>query len=148
VGEKEKMYSEFLEVSKQTGVPVKKVLDVFWYLSRDEVVENNELVKRVGVSRNALNQVKKALSAYLIPSSRETSIKKGMIERVGGLYDTDYVVEESLLSILMKRDAYRQSVELLSSYKADRPSPRRDYDQFTATLPLRQRQKELLCLIF
>lgn len=64
MGEKKKMYSEFLEISKQTGVPIKKVLDIFWYLSRVESIENNELVRRVGVSRNALNQVKKSIRLF------------------------------------------------------------------------------------
>ena len=59
MGKKEKMYSDFLRVSKQTGVPVKKVLDVFWYLLKGKATGNNELVRGVGVSRNALNQVKK-----------------------------------------------------------------------------------------
>src|SRR5581483_1139770 len=114
MGEKERMYSDFLEVSKQTGVPVKKILDVFWYLSKGEAVGNNELVRRVGVSRNALNQVKKALSVYLNPTRNDTSLREEMLEKVRVLYDNNYLVEERLLATLIEDDIYKQSVELLS----------------------------------
>lgn len=144
MGEKEKMYSEFLEVSKQTGVSVKKVLDVFWYLSRGEAIENNELVQKVGVSRNALNQVKKALSVYLNPSTRETSLRQGVAGRLGELYGDTYLVEESLLKTLVESDLYRQSVELLSRYRDKRPSPKRNYDQFTATVETTAKRAALL----
>ena len=144
MGEKGKMYSEFLEVSRRTGVPVKKVLDVFWHLSRGGVIENNELVQRVGVSRNALNQVKKALSVYLNPSSKETSLRKDAVERVDRLYSANYMVEENLLSTLVDRDVYKQSVELLSRYKDRRPAPRRNYDQFTATIETTAKRTALL----
>lgn len=144
MGEKEKMYSKFLEVSKQTGVPVKKVLDVFWYLSRGETIENNELVQRVGVSKNALNQIKKALSVYLNPSSKETSLRMGITEKVSRLYNSNYLVEESLLSTLTEEDVYKQSVELLSRYKDRRPTPKRIYDQFTATVETTAKRAVLL----
>jgi hypothetical protein len=143
--EKEKIYSEFLAVSKQTGVPVKKVLDVFWHLSRGRrTIGNNELVQRVGVSRNALNQVKKALSVYLSPSGNETSLRDGEFERVGMLYNSNYLVEESLLATLTKSDVYHQSVELLSRYRYIRPAPNRNYDQFTATVETTAQRTALL----
>lgn len=144
MGEKEKMYSEFLEVSRQTGVPVKKVLDVFWYLSRGEAVENNELLQKVGVSRNALNQVKKTLSVYLNPSARETSLRQGVTRRMEGLYNNNYLVEESLLRTLVESNVYRQSVDLLSRYKDKRPSPKRNYDQFTATIETTAKRAALI----
>ena len=68
--EKEKMYSEFLEVSKQTGVPVRKVLDVFWHLSRGEAIGNNELVQKWSIQKRPKSS-KKALSVYLNPSTRK-----------------------------------------------------------------------------
>lgn len=141
---KEKMYSDFLEVSKQTGVPVKKILDAFWHLSSGESIENNELVRKVGVSRNALNKVKKALSAYLNPPSRETSLRKDMTERVSGLYDSNFLVEEDLLATLITSKVYKQSVILLSRYKDRRPAPKRSFDQFTATIETTAKRTTLL----
>lgn len=144
MGEKEKMYSEFLEVSKQTGVPVKKVLDIFWYLSRGKAIGNNELVQKVGVSRNALNQVKKALSVYLNPSTKETSLKQGVAGRLGEFYEDPYLVEESLLKTLVESNLYKQSVDLLSRYRDKRLSPERNYDQFTATVETTAKRAALL----
>ena len=138
------MYSELLVVSKQTGVPVKKVLDVFWYLSRGEDIENNELVQRVGVSRNVLNQIKKSLSAYLTPSSKMTSLRANAIEKVGSLYSSNYLTEEDLLTTLTKGEVYDQSVKLLSGLKDRSPVPNRSYDQFTATVETTARRAVLL----
>ena len=144
MGEKEKMYSDFLEVSKQTRVPVKKVLDVFCYLSTGESINNNQLVRRVGVSRNALNQVKKALSVYLNPSSKETSLREGVREKLSTIYGNSYLTEESLLTTLTESDVYKQSIELLSRFKDRRPVPKRDYDQFTATVETSAKRAALL----
>lgn len=141
--EKGKIYSKFLEVSKQTGVPVKKLLDMFWYLSIGRSINNNELVRKIGVSKNALNQIKKSLSVYLNPSSKETSLKLKTAEKVGELYDNDYLTEENLLAILVNSDIYKQSIELLSRFKDKRPTSKRNYDQFTATVETSARRVAL-----
>ncbi len=138
------MYSEFLEVSKQTGVPVKKVLDVFWYLSSGNAIDNNELVQLVGVSRNALNQVKKALSIYLNPSSQETSLRDGVSEKLRTMYNGGYLVEENLLVTLTENDIYKQSIGLLSRFKDRRPASKKNYDQFTATVETSAKRAALL----
>ncbi len=144
MGEKGKMYSQFLEVSKQTGVPVKKVLDVFWYLTSGKAIDNNELVRMVGVSRNALNQVKKALSIYLNPPSKETSLRIDMTEEMSRLYNSNYLTEENLLATLIESAIYKQSTALLSRFKDRRPVPNRNYDQFTATVETSAKRAALL----
>ncbi len=142
-----KMYSDFLEVSKQTGVPVKKVLDVFWHLSKGKAIGNNELVRLVGVSRNALNQVKKALSAYLNPTRNDTSLREEVLGKMCVLYDNNYLVEERLLATLTEDDIYKWSVELLSHYRDKRPAPKRSYDQFTATVETTAKRVALLAFL-
>lgn len=142
-----KMYSDFLEVSKQTGVPVKKVLDVFWHLSKGKAIGNNELVRLVGVSRNALNQVKKALSAYLNPTRNDTSLREEVLGKMCVLYDNNYLVEERLLATLTEDDIYKRSVELLSHYRDKRPAPKRSYDQFTATVETTAKRVALLAFL-
>lgn len=141
------MYSELLEVSKQTGAPIKKVLDIFWYLSKGAAIANDQLIQMTGVSKNALNQVKKALSVYLKPTSQQTALRTGVVKSLGRLYKSNYLTEENLLSILAGEDAYRQSVELLSRYKNRRPSPKRSYDQFTATIETTAKRAALLDLL-
>jgi len=144
MGEKEKMYSEFLEVSRQTGVPVKKVLDMFWYLSSGMAIGNNELVQMVGVSGNALNQVKKALSFCFNPPSKETSLRMGIAGELSRLYNSNYLTEENLLATLIESDIYKQSIKLLSRFKDRRPVPIRNYDQFTATVETSAKRATLL----
>jgi len=132
--ENEKIYLKFLEVSKKTGVPIKKILDIFWHLSKNKTIENNKLIQQVGISRNAINQVKKALSFYLNSPSQKTSLKKDLIKKVAKLYDESYLTEEDFLEILTKNKNYKKAITLLSYYKNKRPLPQRAYDQFTATV--------------
>ncbi|MBU1071544.1 bis-aminopropyl spermidine synthase family protein [Patescibacteria group bacterium] len=138
-----KIYLEFLEVSKQTSVPIKKVLDIFWHLSKNGSIENNELLRKIGVSKNALNQVKKALSLYLMPTTKETKLTTEAIEKMVSFYPTDYMVEENLLAVI-DGDIYKEAVELLAGHKDRRCKPRRKYDQFTATIETTARRVSLL----
>lgn len=143
MGKKEKIYAKFLEVSKRTGVPIKKVLDIFWHLTKDGSVENSELLRRVGISKRVLNQVKKALSSYLRPTTRETALRGETVEEVSSLYGSDYLIEEALLSAI-EGNTYTQSIKLLVRYKERRPTPRREYDQFTATIETTAKRVSLL----
>jgi hypothetical protein len=132
--ENEKIYLELLEASKKIGVPIKKVLDIFWYLSKNKTIKNNKLIQKVGVSQNAINQLKETLSFYLNSPSQKTSLKKDLIEKVVKLYDDNYLTEEDFLEILTKNKNYKKAIALLSYYQNKRPLPQRTYDQFTATI--------------
>lgn len=126
------MHSDFLEVSKQTGIPIKKIWDVFFILSSGKPIENNELLRRVGVSRNGLSQIKKALSPFLQPVSKNTVLKPEAVEGVQRLYEQGYKVEESLWSPI-EDSRFRKLVGLIKSCQERRPAPKREYDQFYAT---------------
>lgn len=137
------MYPEFLEISRKTGVPAKKVLDVFYILQSGKLIENNELLRAVGLSRNALNQVKKGLSHLLKSSSKSTELKTERHDKIQAFYTGDYQTEEHMWSFL-ENDSFRNIVELSSKYKDQRPSPKRRYDQFTATIETTARRASLL----
>ncbi len=141
--EKEKLYSEFLEISKKIGVPVKKVLDLFFALRSGEPIDNNQLLQTVGISRNAANQIKKALSSFLQPVSKNTQLTNQGTENIKGFYPVGYLPEESLWSIL-KNDTFQLAIQLLTSCQEKRPLPKRSYDQFTATLETTVRRMALL----
>lgn len=141
--EREKIYSNFLEVSRRIGVPIKKILDLFFILSSGSPVENNELICRVGVSRNVLGQAKRALSLLLQPVSKNTVLKPETVKDIQKLYDQNYKVEESLwLSIEGGR--FQETVELIASCQKSRPTPKRKFDQFSATTKTTARRAALL----
>jgi len=129
----EKIDKEFLKASWQTGVPVKKIEDIFWYLLKTTKIDNNELVKKVGISKNALNKVKKTLADYLIPSSNQTALKQEKKAVIKKHYGRSYFPEENLLFKAEKTDAYQRTLKLLSSLKTKRPRAAREFDQFIAT---------------
>lgn len=112
---------------------VKKILDLFWYLSKEKTIDNNQLVQKIGVSKNALNQVKKSLFYYFNPVSHTTSLKKEKIDLLKSFFNQNYLVEESLLSVIDQTIIYKKSIEFLTSIKDKRVRPKRKYDQFLAT---------------
>jgi len=139
----DQMYSKFLQVSRETGLPVKKVLDVFFILSTGEPVNNNQLLQKVGISRNVLNQLKQALSQLLKPPSKDTQIAPDVLSQIKKLYQNGYRSEEQWWSFLENRQ-YQKVVDLLKSIQDKRPRPKRQYDQFTATLETTARRSSLL----
>lgn len=137
------MYLDLLEISKKTGVPVKKVLDVFYTLRTGSPIDNNELLREVGVSKNALNQVKQALSPYLKPVSRTTQLTPEGVNKVKDLFPGKYIKEEELWSAL-ENSHFREAVKLMQTFREKRPTPKREYDQFTATVETTARRATLL----
>ena len=131
------------KISKETGIPVKKVLDFLFMLHIGKPVENNELVQRLGVSKNALNQVKGLLFSFLRPPSKNTQLTEGAVREMGTIFGPDYKPEEALW-FLLENEYYRRSVALLEKYADKRPSPERKYDQFTATTETTVRRASLL----
>ncbi|MHA1829441.1 MAG: bis-aminopropyl spermidine synthase family protein [Candidatus Heimdallarchaeaceae archaeon] len=131
------------QISRETGVPTKKVLDLLFVLRSGEAIENNELVQKIGVSRNALNQVKEMLTSVLEPVSKKTQLDPGRTQEVQAIFKAGYKLEEALWAVLEDNN-YRQTVELLKTISSKRPSPERRYDQFTATIETTARRASLL----
>ena len=131
------------QISKETGIPVKKILDLLLLLHPGKPVENNELIQKIGVSKNALNQVKELLSSFLEPPSKNTRLDATVIQEVKSIFKADYKPEESLWSILENGD-YRRSIKLLEKNTNRRLPPQRKYDQFTATAETTARRASLL----
>lgn len=131
------------QISRETGVPTKKVLDLLFTLCGGEAIENNELVQRVGVSKNALNQVKAMLASVLKPISKSTQLDSSCVQEVQEIFDADYKPEEALWVVLEDK-SYKQAVELLKTVADKRPAPERRYDQFTAIVETTARRASLL----
>jgi len=137
------MYSKFLEVSKETGVSVKKILDVFFLLSTGESIDNTKLLQKVGVSKNVLNQIKQSLSSLLKPVSKDTQLNTEGLNKIKQLYPKGFASEEELWSIL-EDDQFKDIVKLFQSVRKKQPLPKREYDQFTATTETTARRASLL----
>ena len=143
MSEDKSMRERIDKISKETGIPIKKVLDFLFMLHMGKPIKNNELVQRIGVSKNALNQVKELLSSLLKPPSKSTQLDEGVVREVQSLFKSDYKPEEALW-FLLENGYYRESIGLLGKYADQRPSPERKYDQFTATIETTARRASLL----
>ncbi|OGM11032.1 hypothetical protein A2Z22_04175 [Candidatus Woesebacteria bacterium RBG_16_34_12] len=132
--EAELLYKNILKLSFQTGVPVKKILDFLFVLKNGEKIENEELIKKLGLSKNILNYIKKNLYYLLTPTSETTQISKDKLVLVQKLFKENISNEENLLADLEGSD-YKNILEILEKNKKYRLKPLRKYDQFTADLP-------------
>ncbi len=117
-------FRNLLEISRKIGLPVKKITD-FLYLLRDGIpIENNELVRKSGVSRNVLNQLKESLTLSLMPASSKTQIRTEDLKFVESIFGEEYGLEDGLLDFSVSTSQNK----LLQK----RLEPLRKYDQFTA----------------
>ncbi len=119
-----------LEISKQTGVSAKKIKDILYFLSSKEFIENNELVRLAGISKNAINLIKQNLSNYLEPSSKYTKLNSKGLDEVKEIFNENYMAEESLFNFLESKIS---SKSVLYLKKIQKPPADRNYDQFYAT---------------
>lgn len=139
-----RIHTAILGASKKTGVPVKKIQDMLYALNSEKPVDNNQLTKTLGVSRNALNQVKLHLSDYLKPASRHTQLNVEAAEDIKKMFSNhEYFPEEALFNLL-ENEQYKENVEFLRTIQAFMPSPNRNYDQFTATIETSAKRAALL----
>jgi len=138
------IYLAILKISKKTGIPVKKIQDMLYALSSGESVENNQLARTIGVSRNALNQLKLHLSNYLKPTSKYTQLNTEATTDIKKMFSNhQYILEEALFDLLENRQ-YEENIEFLRRIHKFRPSPNREYDQFAATIETSARRAALL----
>jgi hypothetical protein len=142
--DRNKIYSILLQISKETGVSVKKIQDMLYILSSGEPVDNIQLVQILGVSRNALNQVKLLLSKYLKDSSKNTQLNTEGEKEVKNMFlNSGYLCEESLFDLL-ENQQYKETIEFLKTVQKSRPTPNREYDQFIATVETTAKRGALL----
>ncbi len=140
--ENNELYLRFLETSKRIGIPIKKIIDLLFILVSKGSIDNNVLVRKTGVSTNVLNKVKKDLSFLLEPTSDKTKIKEEMIENIKKIY-SNYKVEEFFWKFL-EDNSYNEIVNILDDYFSFRPNPRRDLDQFFATIETTAKRAKLM----
>ncbi len=132
-----------LKISRRVGLPVKKMVDMLWIL-RSNKTENNELIRRIGVSGNVMNQVKADLGDLLEPVSGETVLNDRGRKVVGELFSDSYKPEESMWSFLEGDSRFGEMINLMEGHKNLRAKPKREYDQFTATVETTARRALLL----
>lgn len=137
------MQERILQASKNTGIPTKKILDFLGILREGKSIENNELLQKLGVSKNALNQAKELFADLLEPPSKNTKLRNDVLEPIASLFSTGYRSEETMWNIF-ESDKYNQFLELLRRHNDKRPIPERKYDQFTATVETTVRRASLL----
>lgn len=125
-------YQKLLAAAKKIGIPTKKILDMIYFLV-DGSIKNEDLVRKVGIGKNPLNQIKKELAMYLQPASKLTNLKNDFKNEFKKIFSKDYQPEESFFSLLKTSESYQKVHHFINSITKYRPPPLRDFDQFQAT---------------
>ena len=125
-------YQKLLETAKKIGVPTKKVLDIVYFLINSPI-KNEDLIRKVGIAKNPLNQIKKHLARYLEPTSKLTVVKNEFKSKFQKIFPKSYKLEESLFSFLKANQSYQELFSFVNLTKKYRPLPLREFDQFYTT---------------
>ncbi|KKR10777.1 MAG: hypothetical protein UT38_C0007G0032 [Microgenomates group bacterium GW2011_GWA2_39_19] len=101
-------YRKLLDISQNTGLPVKKILDLLFIIKQGK---KDALEEKTGISKNVLSLVLPCLANIQVE------------------FDANYKTEEELFCV--PGDVVKITSAL---QKYNRPEPKREYDQFMATL--------------
>lgn len=133
-------YNSLLTASKETGLPMRKLLDVFSFL-KGGPIDNNELVRLTGVSRNVLNSIKSVLSAFFMPPTSKTTLSQ---EGEKAAESLGVETEEEFWRFLTTGEEYELVLNIVQDIASRRPVPVRELDQFSATVDTIARRAALM----
>jgi predicted methyltransferase len=121
-------------LSNDLGLPTKKIYDFLFYLKQAVSIDNRLLVRKLGVSKNVLNQIKKHMADFLKPVSDQTALNPKGIDLANQILEKSYQAEESIWQNLKGNKNSENIIRILEKYDSARPQPDRNWDQFTATV--------------
>jgi len=119
-------------VSKKLGISTKKILDMF-YLLRNREIENTQLLKELGVSKNVINQIKKEFCDWLSPVSSKTSLSEKGRKKIAKLFEPGYFMENDMWGFIKSFSEFKIVHDFLKTAYPNHVIPNRKLDQFTAT---------------
>ena len=122
--------AEISRAAEKTGIHAGKIYDFLYYL-KDGPIENNLLLAKTGIAKNALNLLKSELAGWLSPAGAKTGLGvKGKEVLATAEIKT---ATENMHDFLKETESYKNAIALLLKYKNLRVTPKREYDQFNAT---------------
>jgi len=129
------MLAELERIAKRVGLKVSDLRRVLWVIYYEEPIKNNELVRRTGIPKSILRDVKRELRFLLKPPSQYVALtdegRKCLGDYISSL-DLTLPIDKNLWDIDLSK--YSDLVVLLQSHENIRPVPNRNLDQFRATI--------------
>jgi len=130
------MEDKIYELGRKLGLPVKKIIDFFYYLRDGQKIDNLELIQKTGIAKVTINSIKEYFADFLMPVSTTTQIIESKVQELNILFNENYIPDETLLNL--KNSSNTEDV------LSERLVPLREYDQFTATPETVQKRASLL----
>lgn len=112
---------------------------MLFLLANSEGINNNELITKTGISKNAINQIKEGLQTLFKPPSVKTVLLQELKPDIVSLFDNSYTTEESLVRL-----PDLSTIPDILNYRVD---PNRTYDQFMATPETVMKRVELMSFL-
>ena len=109
---------------------------MLFLLANSEGVNNNDLITKTGISKNAINQIKAGLQTLFKPPSVKTVLLQELKSEVTSLFDHSYATEESLVRL-----PDLSTIPDILNYRVD---PKRAFDQFMTTPETVMKRVELM----
>lgn len=126
---------DLITIAEGVGVKPAELRQFLTILYQEGQVENNELIRKTGLAKSILKNVKKETSFLLEKPSQVTALNP---------YGKK-VVRELLLEIPSEIKSISQKFKkLIQCYQKQRPLPKRNFDQFWATQETVVRRVELM----
>lgn len=137
------LQNKIIETAKKSGIPTKKILDMFFLLKDGLPIDNNRLIQESGIAKASVNEIKKEFAHLFFPSSNKTQILKDKLYDLQVLYSKEYRTSNQKYQYL-QNDTYQKVYEMLKRNLNARSKPKRQYDQFFATFETTVRRALLL----
>jgi len=115
---------DLIRLAEKTGLKPAELKKVLLILAQEGPIENNQLVRKTGLAKSILKDLKQNLAFLLEKPSRSTALTQS------GKKAIENLVAESPKSL---EEVSRQFKKILRRYQKERPLPKRKLDQFWAT---------------
>jgi predicted methyltransferase len=112
------------EVSQKTGLRPQKIREILWFLYQNKRIENQELVRETGLPKSMIRDFLKNLQTLLKKPSQYV-----VLNQTGKQFVESEMIGSTSEEVL-KKPLFNQ----LKRFSASRPKPKRNLDQFPATL--------------
>jgi predicted methyltransferase len=128
-----KTIEEYIRIKKFSlvyGIPINELIRLLKNLLLNKETENYDLVTLTGLSKKSINLFQTQFIKYFENSSKYTKLSPIGIEFANKLVEYVEIIDVPLEGF---KNKYEDVQKLISNWELNRPSAKREYDQFLAT---------------
>lgn len=136
------MYTKILATAAKYGIPAKQLTDFFQTISSGKAVDNALIIQKTGLAKSTIAIVKKEFRFWFEPQTTTTKLNSKGMHRVRNIIKDKKTDENNLPQL--DSSQINKFVEILTKNNDQRVKPKRQYDQFNATIDTTARRVALM----